>query len=119
MSIETTEDRASTTADQGRGNGVPHAEIAAEPSHAAEITQMAARIEELERQQKQIRRDSLLVAGLGTIAAALAISTMLSRQFEPPQQEAMQPAGAKRFVAAQAFLLTDPQGHPRARLTFE
>jgi len=92
----------------------------AEPSSTppADVTELTARIEGLERQQRQLRRDSLLIAGLTTIVAALAIATMLENRFTP-REEYVQPIVNRRAISAQAFLLTDAQGHPRAKLTFE
>ena len=88
------------------------------PSPALDLTDILQRLGELEQEQRQLRWSSLLIAGLATIAVGLAVSTSLGQRFEP--QGEMQPMGVnRRAIAAQAFVLTDPQGHTRAKLTFE
>jgi hypothetical protein len=119
MSSEAIDERPTTSPDTSRGNGIasPETMTAASDSARSEVTQLAARIEHLERQQRLLKRDSLLIAGLTTVAAALALSVMLQKRFEPPQT--LESVGTRRAISAQEFLLTDPQGHPRAKLTFE
>jgi len=123
MAIEAIEDQPLNPAVASRPNGEALAEATPTVSVASSavlVTDLVERIEELERQQHQLKRDSLLIAGLTTIAAALAIATMLQKQYEPRMEIQAQPIAAnRRVVAAQAFLLTDTQGHPRAKLTFE
>ncbi len=88
------------------------------PNPPADLEELTARIEGLEREHRQLRRDALLIAGLTTIAAALAIATLLENRYLP-RTEIVEPIGNHRVVAAQGFLLTDTQGRPRAKLTFE
>jgi len=88
------------------------------PNPPPDMDELTARIEGLEREQRQLRRDALLIAGLTTIAAALAIATMVENRMMP-RTEIVQPVGNHRVVSAQGFLLTDTQGRPRAKLTFE
>ena len=69
MAMEAIEDQPLSPAVASRQNG----EALAEATPTSEIvlaTALAERIEELERQQRQLKRDSLLIAGLTTIAAA-------------------------------------------------
>src|SRR5882672_7085035 len=86
-------------------------------SRAFEMTALAERIDSLERQHSRLKWDSLLIAGVTTIAVALIASMML--QPRPEAQTEAQLIVRPRTISAQSFVLTDPQGHPRARLTFE
>jgi len=120
MEIEAIDDRPSNPQGASRENGEAlSAAIPATTERLApiEVSTLTERIESLERQHSQLRRDALMIAGLTTIAAALAIATMFEKRMEP--QAYMQPVLQPRAISAQAFLLTDAQGHPRSKLTFE
>jgi hypothetical protein len=117
MASEATEERPSSVPPIRRENGPTEAEATNATFGGLEATRLAERIEELERQQREQRRDSLLVTGLAIVAAALAVSMLLQKSFAPPTESG--PIVSPRTVSAQSFLLTDPQGHPRAKLTFE
>ena len=118
MTIEATENLPIGTP---HGNGELVGDAKATTSAISEdllLARLAERIEQLERTQRRLKWDSLLVAGLTTIATALTVSVVLQRRFEPRPIE-VQAVANRRAVFSQAFVLTDNQGHPRAKLTFE
>ena len=116
MEIEAIDERSSNPLAPSRENGEARS-ATTEITDTSAFSRLAERIEQLEKQQGQLKREALMVAGLTTVAVALAVSMFLQQRFQPPMEA--QPAVKGRTVSAQAFLLTDPQGHPRARLTFE
>jgi len=120
MAMEAMDERPSSSPGASRENGGAETEARATTSggnDAFELARLKDRVAELEQQHSRLRWDSLLIAGVTTIAVALIISMMLQQRYE--SQASAQPIVQPRTVSAQSFLLTDPQGHPRARLTFE
>ncbi|MGH7803301.1 MAG: hypothetical protein ACREQJ_03060 [Candidatus Binatia bacterium] len=80
------------------------------------ITALAERVERLEAENRQIRREALLLAAITTIAAGtLAVLLATDRG---PTTSIPAYTQAPRRIAAEAFVLTDAQGQPRAELKF-
>ena len=82
----------------------------------AEITALTERVERLESENRQMRRESLLLAAITTIAAGV-VATLLARDAAPTRDNP-QAFHAPRRLSAEAFVLTDAQGQPRAELKF-
>ena len=120
MAIEVIEDRPLSARGTGGENG-PGLAVAQpatrETFGSSEVTKLAERIDQLELQNRQLRRESLWIAALATITAAIVGSMLLQKAFEPPKEP--ETIGVRRSLTAQSFVLTDPQGHPRAKLTLE
>ena len=120
MAMEAMDERPSSSPGAGRENGGTEMEARSTTGDgisAFELARLKERIAELEEQHSRLRWDSLLVAGVTTIAVGLIVSMMLQRPSE--SQPGMQPIVKPRTISAQSFLLTDSQGHARARLTVE
>ena len=83
----------------------------------AEIAALAARVERLEGENRQMRRETLLVAAITTIAAGI-VATLLAQDTLPTRSSNPQAFHTPRRLSAEAFVLTDAQGQPRAELKF-
>jgi len=120
MESEAIEDRPQSTRATGGENGpalAPARPVSRETFGYAEIAQLTERVDDLERENHRRRRESLWTAALAIITAAIVASMFLEKAFEPAK--APETIGVRRAVTAQSFVLTDPQGHPRAKLTLE
>ena len=120
MDSEAIEDRPQSARGTGGENGpglAPAQPVSRGTFGYAEIAQLTERVDHLERENRRRRRESLWIAALATITAAIVASMFLEKAFQPPK--APETIGVRRSVTAQSFVLTDPQGHPRARLTLE
>jgi hypothetical protein len=120
MAIEAIEDRPQSARGTGGENGPGVAlgqPVIRETFGYSEVTKLTERLDDLERENRQRRRESLWIAALATITAVIVASMVLEKAFEPPKEA--EPIGVRRAITAQSFVLTDPQGHPRAKLTVE
>ena len=99
-----------------------HAETLAAPAVAEDtpradgLSALRERVERLEQQNRQLRRESLLLAGIVTIAAGILASILVQRNLDPQRSARM--LASPRRIAAEAFVLTDAHGQPRAELKF-
>ena len=120
MATETIDEQPSGLPGASRSNGGVLAGATPttnEGANAFEMTKLRERIEQLERQHGRLKWDSLLIAGVTTVAVALIVSMMLLPR-SVPQAEG-QLTVRPRTLSAQSFVLTDPDGKPRARFTIE
>ncbi|MGH7900004.1 MAG: hypothetical protein ACREQQ_18760 [Candidatus Binatia bacterium] len=84
---------------------------------AVAVRALTERVADLENDHQRLRRDAFLLAAV-TAVVSLLLASSLFRGGAADKKETSR-IMSPRFVEAQAFLLKDPQGHVRARLTLE